>query len=230
MAYVSPWETLSPALERVMPETGLSKEDAQNDICQAIADRAINIRCKLGKHGSGGFRSQDVLDGRAFVIPTGLKPEDLDWERSRPVKSWTVQREAFSKPGSWDLEWIELSRADVTNVLCTGQPGESVCRNASETVATSTGQPALESNSIDRGPRSSGPRNQAATESPRTRGPRPRKFEKVCGLMKGDIQKGRRSVAELSNMLEKDLAATYGVSRDTARKARKAVVSEFGEK
>jgi DNA-binding GntR family transcriptional regulator len=30
-------------------------------------------------------------------------------------------------------------------------------------------------------------------------------------------------------MLEKNLAETYGVSRDTARKARRAVLSDFGE-
>jgi len=46
--------------------------------------------------------------------------------------------------------------------------------------------------------------------------------------MRNDIRQGRRTVAELSNMREKDLAAEYGVSRDTARKARKAV-SEFVE-
>ena len=34
-------------------------------------------------------------------------------------------------------------------------------------------------------------------------------------------------MAELENMLEKNLAANYGVSRDTARKARKAVLSEL---
>jgi DNA-binding GntR family transcriptional regulator len=33
----------------------------------------------------------------------------------------------------------------------------------------------------------------------------------------------------LQEMKEKELAATYGVSRDTARKARNAVVSEIAE-
>jgi len=46
--------------------------------------------------------------------------------------------------------------------------------------------------------------------------------------MKNDIRQGRRTVAELTNMREKDLAAEYNVSRDTARKARNAV-SKFVE-
>jgi hypothetical protein len=45
----------------------------------------------------------------------------------------------------------------------------------------------------------------------------------ASGAMRDDIQQGRRTVAELKNMLEKNLAETYGVSRDTARKARNAV-------
>jgi DNA-binding GntR family transcriptional regulator len=47
--------------------------------------------------------------------------------------------------------------------------------------------------------------------------------------MRDDIQQGRRPVAELKNMLEKNLQEAYGVSRDTARKARRVVLSEFGE-
>jgi DNA-binding GntR family transcriptional regulator len=48
--------------------------------------------------------------------------------------------------------------------------------------------------------------------------------------MRNDIQQGRLTVAELENMLEKDLAARYGVSRDTARKARNAVLSELNSR
>jgi DNA-binding GntR family transcriptional regulator len=47
--------------------------------------------------------------------------------------------------------------------------------------------------------------------------------------MRDDLHQGRRTPAELKDMREKNLAATYGVSRDTARKARNAVLAEFGE-
>jgi Bacterial regulatory proteins, gntR family len=75
----------------------------------------------------------------------------------------------------------------------------------------------------------------AASESPveaglrRPRGAKPKKLEQVKQAMRNDIQQGRRTRAELSSMREKELAAEYGVSRDTARKARKAVLSEFVE-
>ena len=74
----------------------------------------------------------------------------------------------------------------------------------------------------------------AASKSPvkaglgRPRGAKPKKLEQVKEAMRNHIQQGRRTVAELSSMREKELAAEYGVSRDTARKARKAV-SEFVE-
>jgi DNA-binding GntR family transcriptional regulator len=48
--------------------------------------------------------------------------------------------------------------------------------------------------------------------------------------MRNDIQQGRHTVAELENMLEKNLAAQYGVSRDTVRKARRAVLSELNSR
>ena len=37
-------------------------------------------------------------------------------------------------------------------------------------------------------------------------------------------------MAQLENMLEKDLCANYGVSRDTARRARKAVFLELNSR
>ena len=47
--------------------------------------------------------------------------------------------------------------------------------------------------------------------------------------MRDDLLQGRRTPAELKDMLEKNLAANFGVSRDTARKARNAVLAELGE-
>lgn len=45
--------------------------------------------------------------------------------------------------------------------------------------------------------------------------------------MRNDLQQGRHTVADLEHMLEKNLATNYGVSRDTGRKARNAVLSEL---
>jgi hypothetical protein len=71
-------------------------------------------------------------------------------------------------------------------------------------------------------------KNSAEASSKRPRGPKPKKLEQVKQAMTNDIRQGRRTLAQLSEMREKDLAAEYDVSRDTARKARNAV-SEFVE-
>ena len=51
MRYVSEWELLSDAAtQRLWKQTGVSKEEAQSDICQAIADGAVKFRAKLEWH------------------------------------------------------------------------------------------------------------------------------------------------------------------------------------
>jgi len=70
-------------------------------------------------------------------------------------------------------------------------------------------------------------RQDAGGVGKRPRGRKPNKFEQVKEAMRVDLRQGRRTVADLQEMLEKDLAGTYGVSRDTARRARNAVVAEF---
>jgi hypothetical protein len=95
MTYISPWERLSAAIEHVMAAAGLSKDDAQSLICRAIADRAVKTRCTLRKHLTRPIRApkNTVLEREDFDIPPELKPEDLDWEQSRPRKAWFVRRE-----------------------------------------------------------------------------------------------------------------------------------------
>jgi hypothetical protein len=145
MAYVAQWERLSDASHRVITVAGVSKDEAQTDICQAIADGTIKIRCKLERHTTRQLRSKTVLEGKSFDIPTKIRPQDLDWEGSRSVKPWMVRRGTSALPGYWDLEWIELSRTDVTNVLCSaGTHSEAAQPASSETGATSRSRPALE--------------------------------------------------------------------------------------
>jgi len=228
MDYVPPWERLSNALVRVMAEAGLPRDQAQTNICRAIADGAVNIQGKLGRHPTTGFRaSNTVLERKDFHIEPEIKPEDLDWEQSRPLKSWNVRREAFKKPGYWDLEWIELCVADVTKFLCPA--GQA----SGQTPTTSRSQPAVENQEMAAGPAASstaGPPKPGAAAPARRRGARPLKLEKARDAMRNDIQRGRLTPAQLDNMLEKNLATNYGVSRDTARKARKAVLSELNSR
>jgi hypothetical protein len=144
MSYVSTWERLSEALKRVQSEGGGGQDEVQTDICQAIADGTIQIRCKLGMQTPGGFRASNVLQGSAFDIPATLKPESMDWEASRPKGPWVVYRGAFRVLGFWALEWIELSKTDVTNVLCAAEQSNPAPVASTKTRATSRGQPTLE--------------------------------------------------------------------------------------
>jgi hypothetical protein len=62
----------------------------------------------------------------------------------------------------------------------------------------------------------------------RKRGPKPLKREATKREMRDDIAAGRSTEMQLRDMKEAALASTYRVNRDTARKARDAVLSEFG--
>jgi hypothetical protein len=62
---------------------------------------------------------------------------------------------------------------------------------------------------------------------PRKRARAPKKFEQTKQAMRQDIQQGRLTTAKLETMLEREISEKYRVSRDTARKARNAVLAEF---
>jgi hypothetical protein len=66
------------------------------------------------------------------------------------------------------------------------------------------------------------PVNQAL---PRRRARAPKKFEQTKQAMKRDILQGRLTATQLKTMLEREISDRYSVSRDTARKARNAVLS-----
>ena len=65
------------------------------------------------------------------------------------------------------------------------------------------------------------------THSARLRGRKAKKLNQVKAAMTADIRRGQKTADGLRDMLEKELAAGYGVSRETARKARDAVLSEI---
>jgi hypothetical protein len=120
---VSDWEWLPEVLARVMEARGLTKDEAQADICRAINNGALNFQCKLRERIYETSTSTAELERNALEIMAPLRPEDFDWESSRPLKKWIVRRESGFRPsGPWDLEWIKLLRENVTKFLCsTGQ-------------------------------------------------------------------------------------------------------------
>jgi hypothetical protein len=146
MAYVPRWEQLSEALTRVEAAAGLSTDEARIDICRAIADGAVKFRGTLRRHTTRPVSPpKKVVQGNDFLIPAKIRPEDLDWEESRPLKPWAVRREISRLPGLWEVEWIELFDADVTKVLCTGgKRGGPAQHAASGAGSTSRSRPGFE--------------------------------------------------------------------------------------
>jgi hypothetical protein len=145
MAYVSIWQSLSEALTAVMEANRCSKDEAQADICRAIADRVVHIQCTLKTHPTRLMRSKDVLEGEAFEIRRDLKPDRLDWERSCPRETWPIRRGAYYPPGHWELQLIQLLKADVTNVLCIARRrAEPADPGSRKTIATRRSTPVLD--------------------------------------------------------------------------------------
>jgi len=129
MIYEPAWETLRDAVKRVMNATGCTEEQAQTAICQAVADGTIAFRGQLKKHTTKQMTSSAVLKGADFEIRRMIKPADLDWEVSRPLKPWIVRTGHYSIPGPWELARIELCTNAVTSVLCA--PQSAAARQAS---------------------------------------------------------------------------------------------------
>jgi hypothetical protein len=78
-------------------------------------------------------------------------------------------------------------------------------------------------------------KSAAAIEKPakqacsRSRGRNPKKLNSTKEAMRADIRQGRLTAAVLETMIEITLAENYGVSRETARKARNAVLQELDQ-
>jgi hypothetical protein len=238
MAYIGEWERLRDALTRVIEASGSSEEEARVDICRALADGAIEIRAKPLMHATNGFvAAKMVLTGSALQIPPELQSKNLDWEGSCTKEPWLALCGGFKRPGYWHLERIELSKRDVTTVLCGAKiPVEATGWASPETAATDAGRAAASRFEVPvPAPKLAGrksirsPASTAALER-RRRGRRPEKFERTRDAMIKDIREGRLTVAALNEMFEKQLKARYGVSRDVARRARDAVLSELAER
>jgi hypothetical protein len=66
-----------------MADIGCSQDEAETEICRAIADGAINFQGELKLHATRRFTARGtVLDGEAFQLPKVIGRGDLDWENS----------------------------------------------------------------------------------------------------------------------------------------------------
>jgi hypothetical protein len=210
--YDSIWERLPNAIERIMTLTGLAKDKAQSALCEAIADGVMRFRGQLCRHATRRMTSSSILKGEHFEIPATFKSADLDWEASRPTKPWVVCRgHFFSLPGHWHLNWLEVMKIDVTERF--GGQDHTFQTAAQDRLPNAA---------------ASDPSNRTNVRHPvRRRGRNAKKFNATKIAMLEEIRQGRLTSSGLSNMLEKELSAKYRVSRDTARRARSAVLSEY---
>jgi hypothetical protein len=117
VTYTSKWERLSAAVDRITQSAGISREQAEADLCRALSDGVIEIRARLKKHASGLQLSRDEVNGSYLHIPSQLKSSDFDWRQSRPTAYWELIGLKRHLDGYWQLEWIEVAQTDVTRNL-----------------------------------------------------------------------------------------------------------------
>lgn len=213
--YVPRWEPLLEAINRMVAR-GLAEADAKSVLCNGIADRKIEVQLQLGRSATNSMVSGEPLTGEDVQIPAQLSPGDMDWLNSRPLGQWVARRER--KPylkGYRPVKWLKVDREDVDRCLC--------CLCGAEEPSPRPAPARVQSD------HTSSRRPQERSPSSNRRGPPPIKREQAREAMRRDIQEGKRSVEELRNMREKELEANYLFSRDTLRKARNEVLSEFSE-
>lgn len=95
-------------------------------------------------------------------------------------------------------------------------------------LSTERGFPDAQANAVSKSQAGLGAHNAEPDAAPR-RKTEPRKLLKTIELMRADLTEGKLTPDKLKDMLEKGLEDRYCVSRDTARKARKQVLSKQPE-
>jgi hypothetical protein len=81
MRYLQDWLPLAEA-RRLFESCDLSKDEAELDICRAIADRKICIRNEILQiYGEPRLPLE-------LLVPRRLSPQDFDWEKSVTVTPW----------------------------------------------------------------------------------------------------------------------------------------------
>jgi hypothetical protein len=89
MTYVPDWEPIADALSRAVA-LGVATDEAKRQICAAISDRRIEMRLILAEDLGLGLDEMEVPRAE-LRIPPRLKPEDIDWTGSVPLKRWFPQ-------------------------------------------------------------------------------------------------------------------------------------------
>ena len=126
------WEPLADALKRVI-DAGTLPERARHRICTDIAQDQIRI-CPYVASETTGKPDVRLRSPMHYRVPHRLEPGDFDWENSRPLQPWSVNRTGHGY--GWEdapIKLIDLKTDDVIDRLCS---------NSGASVAAKTGTPA----------------------------------------------------------------------------------------
>jgi hypothetical protein len=180
------WWTLGEALKRVKTATGGTGDEVKANICRAILDGAIEVQGKLKERVTTLRTSDAIVQGKELRPWHDLKPENLDWENSRPLKAWDITSDRLKIYKLWYLEWIKLSIADVMQHLyCPGKQ-DKIAQGSDAGVASRSRPEAQSSGSVASSTRSIARSGQAGPA--RRRGRRPVKFEQTVHALRTDTQ------------------------------------------
>jgi hypothetical protein len=128
MIFPTEGELLAHSLERVKAATGLNENKAKVRLCRAMADMRVAVRfaptwVTFGPTGGYTISASGYTINTNFpVVSPRLRPKDLDWISSRPLKRSAVGTAPFQRGSYTDQEHVtlELSTADVIERLCGG--------------------------------------------------------------------------------------------------------------
>jgi hypothetical protein len=115
--YIQDWEELNISLRRLMA-IGFEEHDAKIALCQAIADRRIDLRALVG--GTDAYAGVTV-QRTAIDPPLRLSPSCFDWDHSRPLSEWSCGRKEIKERA---IQLLELSTGDLEDLF----PGVSAVK------------------------------------------------------------------------------------------------------
>jgi len=186
MAYIPDWESLADSLKRLRA-AGLSKSEAQHDICGALADRKLLMRYRSDGAETTDGQTVPWPYSYPLVIPADLSPRDFDWRQSHPMRPWLDEN---YRSYYVHIALIELLSADVIRILCVPAKHRLSPQSRFESL---TSRPATAATGRD-----GAAANEAAESKTRRRKSRPT-FERAQNAISELYPKGVPEPAKLSN-------------------------------
>jgi hypothetical protein len=217
VAYTPDWVPLADALKRVMA-TGVSEAEAKADLCNALADKKIDVRVRISK--SDRARGGEVYSDGNVGVPSHLAPTDFDWKLSSPFAPWSIGPrlgEHYFWSGGWEkrpIDLIELLTANVIDELVAGAGAKQV-QMADQT--TMVAQP-----NADTENQGAQPRKGSRTKREADRAAKALKVLYPNGAIPGqDSVSNKVLLNEVNDLLKKMMPPLEPVKMDSMQRAAK---------